>query len=196
MAKRLVIIGFLICFGLACWTYWSRDKKSLRENLSARLREPRIVMDEFSLYRYQGQKIKARVMAKFGYFYEPNLVELDGEIRGERLNIDGTVETVNAETATALFSAKTLGSMLGQKVELERADLTSFVEVGVKNHLMSTDFAEFIGKDQTVRSTRPVRVEGPGRVFTGEEGFVYRLNDETLDMTGQVKGVVKLDETR
>lgn len=151
-------------------------------------------MEEFSLYRYQDDRIKARVMAKLGFFYEPNLLELDGEIRGERVTSDGTIETVNAETAMALFSAKTLGAMLGQKAQLERADLTGFVEVGVKRHLLSTDYAEFISKDQTVRSSRPVRVEGPGRVFTGEDGFLYRLTDETLDMPGQVKGVIKLDE--
>jgi hypothetical protein len=195
MAKKLVIVGFLLCFGLALWTYLTRDKKSLRENLTSGQRDPRVVMEDFSIYRYEAATIRSRLMAKLGHFYEPNVVELDGEVRAERRTLDG-VETATAETATAIFNAKSLRSMMGQKLQLDKAELAGFVEVGVKRHLLSTDYAEFINKDSIVRSSRPVRVEGPGRVFTGDEGFVYSLSNETLDMPGQVKGVVKLDETR
>jgi len=64
----------------------------------------------------------------------------------------------------------------------------------VKDHVLTTDYAEYIAANRQVRSARPVRVEGQGRVFQGEEGFTYSLDGETLEMQGPVKGMVRLDD--
>lgn len=187
MGKKLIIVAFLASLGLALWIYLSRETKSLRENLSKRSqREPRLVLEDFTFYRYAGEALTGRLSARLGHFYEPNVVELDGEIKGERLTTDGK-ETVSAESATAYFKANTLTKMMEQ-TDLDRAELTGFVEVGVKEHTLSTDYAEYLAGEDLVRSLRPVRVQGLNRVFTGDEGFTYALTSETLQMFGRVKG--------
>ena len=98
MAKKLTILAFLLSLGLAAFVYFSREKKSLRENLSKRSqREPRLVLENFTFYKYTGDALTGRIGARLGHFYEPNVVELDGEIKGERLNGGGR-ETVSAES--------------------------------------------------------------------------------------------------
>ena len=82
-----------------------------------------------------------------------------------------------------------------QANELERAELTGFVEVKIKDHLLTTDYAEYINEDKIVRSSHPVRVEGPGRVFVGDSGFVYNLATQILNMAGKVKGEARVDKS-
>jgi LPS export ABC transporter protein LptC len=194
MGKKLVIVGFLICCALAAYVFASREKKSLRDNLKkSDEREPRVVMEDFVMYRYAGDRLVGKLAARLGHFYEPNLIELDGEIRGERLTPEG-IETAGAESATAYFKATSLTAMMREKTELDRAEFTGFVEVGVKEHLLTTDYAEYLNDQRLIRSLRPVRVEGPGRIFSGDEGFTYSLVSQVLEMQGSVKGVVTLNE--
>ena len=195
MGKKLVIIAFLLTSVLAVVVYLTHERKSLRENLEKKdSREPRLVVEDFTFYRYEGSALKSRLSARLGHFYEPNVLELDGEIKGERL-LNGERQTVNAESATGYFKAATLTKMMSD-TELDRAELTGFVEVGVKDHLLSTDYAEYLTTGSLVRSLRPVRVEGPGRVFTGDDGFNYNLQSEALEMLGQVRGMFVPDKTK
>jgi lipopolysaccharide export system protein LptC len=193
MGKKLVIIGFLVCCLLAMWVFWSREVKSLRETLNKDVREPRVVLEDFVAFRYEGDAQVGKLTARLGHFFDPNVMELDGEVKAERQTGDG-VETLSTESATAYFRAASVSAMMDEKTELDRAELTGFVEVGMRDHLLSTDFAEYRDKDQTVRSTRPVRVEGPHRVFSGEEGFVYDLKKQALSMPGPIKGVIAVDK--
>jgi LPS export ABC transporter protein LptC len=193
MGRKLTIAAFLICFALALGVYLTREQKMLRQSIQDQGdRDPRIVMEDFIVFRYAGDVLKARVMARLGHFYEPNVVELDGEIRGERVSGDG-FETLGAESATAYFNATSLSKMMSD-AQLDRAELAGFVEVGTKEHLLTTDYAEYINATKMVRSVRPVRVEGPNRVFNGDDGFSYSVDDQTLEMFGLVKGVMTLEE--
>ena len=197
MGKKLVIIGFVVSMVIAVYVFATRDNTSLKRTLDkASAKEPRAVLEDFTVYRYEGNVLKSKLTARLGHFYEPNVVELDGEIRGERLTPEGDRETVGAESATGYFRATSLSKMMDQNhpTELDRAELTGFVEVGVKDHLLTTDYAEYINSEKLVRSLRPVRVEGPGRVFTGEDGFTYNLLTQVLEMQGQVKGDVTVDQ--
>src|SRR5262249_53239600 len=134
--------------------------------------------------------------ARLGHFYEPNIAELDGEVHGERLTPEGDRESVSAESATGYFKTTSLMKMMDQTAELDRAELTGFVEVGVKDHLLTTDYAEYLNTERLVRSLRPVRVEGPGRVFMGDEGFTYSLESQVLTIPGPVRGDVTIDEAQ
>ncbi len=195
MGRKLVSAGFLACLALALYIFWTRDTKSLRDSLSKGTgKEPRLVLEDFSMYRYRDETLIGKLSARLGHFYDPNVVELDGEIRAERLTSTGERETLGAESATGYLKASNLIKMMDQNTELERAELSGFVEVGLKDHLLTTDYAEYLNGDKLVRSHRPVRVEGPGRVFMGDEGFTYGLESEILDMQGPVKGVVSIDQ--
>ena len=100
-------------------------------------------------------------------------MELNGEVKGWRLTDQGP-ETLGAESVIGFFKAKSLSKMIN-RAELERAEIAGFVEVGVRGHLVSTDYAEYERKADVVSSERPVRVEGKNRVFTGDDGFVYDI---------------------
>jgi LPS export ABC transporter protein LptC len=192
LGKKLVIVGFLACSLLAAWVFWNREVKSLRETLNKDVREPRVVLEDFVAIRYEGGTQVGRLTARLGHFFDPNVMELDGEVKAVRLRADGN-ETLSTESATAYFRAASVTAMMDQKTELDRAELTGFVEVGMRDHLLSTDYAEYRQKDQTVRSSRPVRVEGPARVFSGEEGFTYDVAKQALSMPGPIKGVIAVD---
>lgn len=188
MGKKIVIAAFLLSTLLALIVFLTHERKSLRDNLGKKdTREPRLVLEDFTLYRYKGDALKSRLSARLGHFYEPNVLELDGEIRGERLLENNDRETVSAESATGYFKAASLSKMMSD-TDLDRAELTGFVEVGVKDHLLSTDYAEYLAADNLVRSLRPVQVAGPSRIFAGDEGFTYNLITQALEMFGQVKG--------
>ncbi len=194
MGKKLVIAGFLICLALAFYVFLTREIKSRRDDGATEVtKQPRVVLEDFSIYRYEGEALVAKLNSRLGHFYEPNIAELDGDVRGERINSAGERETLEAESATAYMKTNSLMKLVDQKTELDRAELNGFVEVGLREHLLSTDYAEFINSDKLVQSQRLVRVEGPGRVFIGDEGFKYGLETQALEMQGPVKGVVAVD---
>ena len=197
MGKKILTISLFACFALAFYVYATRETKSLKENIAkSSTQEPRIVMEDFVIHRYQGNRLVAALSAKLGNFYEPNLLELEGEVKGLKLGENGARESVSAESAMVYLKATSLASLLRQQTEMDRIELTGFVEVGLKEHFLTTDYAEYVNSERIVRSLRPVRVEGLGRVFSGDEGFTYSLVSETLEMQGQVKGVVQLDEKK
>jgi hypothetical protein len=198
LGKKLVIIGFVLSLVLAVYIFATHETRSLKESINkASAREPRAVLEDFVAYRYEGDTLKARLNAHLAEFFEPNVVVLEGEVSGERRTEGGEREEIGAESASAYFKPSSLTKMLDptQANELERAELTGFVEVKIRDQLLTTDYAEYINEDKIVRSSHPVRVEGPGRVFVGDSGFVYNLATQILNMAGKVKGEVSVDKS-
>jgi LPS export ABC transporter protein LptC len=197
LGKRLVIVGFLLCLAVAVYVYATRETRSLRENMGQQdtTKAPRVELEDFVFYRYDADELTSKASARLGHFFEPNIAELDGDVHGERQRDDGSIETIGAESAIAYFEATKLTSMLTQKTKLQRVELSGFVEATTQGHLLTTDYAEYIDETETVRSRRPVRVEGPNRVFSGDEGFTYSVPEASLTMLGTVKGVLTFDET-
>jgi hypothetical protein len=196
LGKKLTIVAFLICLGIAVYVFLTKESKSLRDNIQiGGSREAQVVLEDFVAYKYEGSRLDAKLSGKLANFYEPNLVEIDGDIRGERATEDGK-EFFSAETASAYFKSGSLTGLMDKNIELDRAEISGFVEVGLKNYLLTTDYAELLNDRQMIRSNRPVRVEGEKRLFAGEEGFTYDLNKESLYMPGRVKGVVQLDDKK
>ena len=198
MGKKLVIIGFVFSLALAIYIFATHETRSLKESINrTSTREPRAVLEDFVAYRYEGNSLKARLNAHLAEFFEPNVVVLEGEVSGERRTESGEREEIGAESASAYFKPSSLTKMLDptQANELERAELTGCVEGKIKDHLITTDYAEYVNKDMLVHSSHPVRIEGPGRVFVGDSGFVYNLATQILKMAGKVKGEVSFDKS-
>jgi len=186
----------MICLGIALFVFANKESKSLRENIVlGGEKEAQVVLEDFVAYRYEGARLDAKLSGKLANFYEPNLVEIDGDIKGERATLDGN-QFFSAETASAYFKAGSLSGLMERSVELDRIELSGFVEVGLSSHVLTTDFAELLNDRQVIRSNRPVRVEGEGRVFAGEDGFTYDLKQSSLFMPGLVKGVVEFEENK
>jgi hypothetical protein len=199
VGKKLVILGFLLSFGFAVYVFMTRETSSIKDRINrVSAKEPRAVLEEFVAYRYDGDRLKTKITAHLGEFFEPNVVVLEGEVKASRFKDQDDLEELRAESATAYFKPSSLTKMLdpGQVNELERAELSGFVEVALQEHLIITDYAEFIGHEKSVRSARPVRVEGPGRTFLGESGFLYNLVSQTLTMPGKVKGEVSYSQVK
>lgn len=172
----------------------TKESKSLRDNIDlGGTREAQVILEDFVAYKYEGARLDAKLSGKLANFYEPNVVEIDGDVRGERATIEGK-EFFSAETASAFFKAESLTGLMETTVELDRAEVSGFVEFGFKGHSLTTDYAELLSDRQQIRSNRPVRVEGPDRMFAGDEGFTYDLKRESLYMPGRVKGVVQIEE--
>ncbi len=92
MGKKIVIVAFIVSFSIAVFLFFTRENKSLRENLSkVSAREPRASLEDFVVYRYAGDSLRGRLSARFGSVFEPNVVEVDGEIKVERMNSRGDV---------------------------------------------------------------------------------------------------------
>lgn len=186
----------MLCLGLAMFVFLTKESKSLRDNIDlGGAKEAQVILEDFVVYKYDGARLDAKLSGKLANFYEPNLVEIDGDIKGERATI-GDREFFSAETASAYFKAGSLSGLMEKSLELDRAEISGFVEVGLKNHILTTDFAEFLNDRQTIRSNRPVKVEGEGKMFAGEDGFTYDLEQSSLYMPGKVKGAVEIEETK
>jgi hypothetical protein len=174
----------------------NKESKSLRDNIElGGAKVAQVILEDFVAYKYDGARLDAKLTGKLANFYEPNLVEIDGDINGERATSEGR-EFFTAETASAFFKAGSLTGLMEKRLELDRAEISGFVEVGLKNHILTTDFAEILNDRQIIRSNRPVKVEGEGRMFAGEDGFTYDLKQASLYMPGKVKGAVEFEETK
>ena len=190
MTKKLVIVSFLLSFSVALYVFFSREERSIRDSIKDSKKEPRIELEDFVIYRYQDNDLVGKLTSRIGNFYEPNLIELISEVKGERY-IGNEMETMESESAVANLKSKSLVEVLsGKDISLDVAELTGFVEVGINSHLLSTDYAKYEADKQMILSDRPVRVTGLGRVIDGSEGFSYFLEDQAMVLPGHIKGQV------
>ena len=193
MGKKLIIISFLASFILALFVYSQKDEGTIREGLEEEEdKEPRVILEDFIVYQYHNDKLTNHFTARLGHLFEPNIVELYGEISGIEYKKNGETETFGAESAVGYYNARTLSEMF-EESELKRAEFSGFVEIEMGTNLLSTDFAEYLAEARLIRSDRPVRFEGPGRVFSGQEGFAYLIDNQTMKMNGPITGDVKSD---
>ncbi|MHA0111282.1 hypothetical protein ACXYUI_29790, partial [Klebsiella pneumoniae] len=62
MGKKLVIAGFIVSMALAIFVFATRETKSLKDSLNkASAREARVVLEDFVVYRYEGDILKAKL---------------------------------------------------------------------------------------------------------------------------------------
>lgn len=197
MARMIVVIAVLLTTMTAVVIFLTRDMESPREQLEKENDyEPRVVVDDFSFYRYDGHQIQATFSAKLAHFVEPNIIETYASIRGVRYRQSRT-ETLRCEAAQAEFNADSMGDLLDrEQVEINKAEVEDQVRIGMGEYLLQTEYAQYSGPTQLLSSEEPVMVDGPKRHFVGEQGFVYDMKKESLQMPGKVRGVVIPDEKR
>lgn len=195
MAKTLSTILFLVAFLFSGLIYLNRDTKTLRENLEQDdTSDPRVQIENFILYRYNGAKLSSELRAKSGEFVDPNSAALVGAVRAVNYTETGE-ETVEAEQALAIYDAENLGATLSG-AELARTKLIDSVVVQYSQHTMYTDYAEYIARKSVIVSDRPVEVRGPGRWFKGQAGFQVDLSDSTVELFGRINGEGNIDKSK
>src|SRR5690606_22443135 len=107
MAKNLVIGGFLATLVVAFSVFFTRDKGTPRDVLAEGKQAPRLILDEFSFFRYKGANVEANFSAKLGHFIEPNVIEVFASVRGVRYRGD-QVETMRCESGSAVLDADSM----------------------------------------------------------------------------------------
>lgn len=196
MGKTLLIIFFLVSLALSFFVFLSSETESPREQLlSVGETEPRIVVDDVFVYQYVNHTIESNFSAKLGHFLEPNLVEVYASVRGTRYRPKNQVESIKCEAASVTLAADTMTDLFNQQdIGLIKGEVEDQVQLGLDDNYLYTEYAEYLAVSQLVQSKEPVVGEGPNRKFRGEQGFVYDLKTEVLQMSGLVSGEVVPDE--
>jgi hypothetical protein len=187
MLKKLIIFGFIIFVVVAIRSYVVSDRtQRQRDAESQGARIPRVVLEDFVLYRYTSAVLTSRVSAKLGNVFEPNVVELYGDVEGSR-NREDHVERMGAEFAKATFASESL-EQLTQKPSLDKVEMSDFVRFYLRDEVLETSHAEFHQATSQVTSNTLVQIRGPGRNLSGDKGFVYDMSKDEIDLLGVVKG--------
>lgn len=187
----MIVVGVLLALVCALTVFFARDHGNLVDQFEQGLdNEPRVVIDDFNVYRYDGHKVVSSFSAKLGHFLEPNVIEVYAAVRGTRYRKD-SVESIRSEVAKAFLKSNSLSEILKDKEPaLARAEVEDQVRIGLRDNIMRTEFAEYLASKDIFTTREPVQVDGPNRTFVGEKGFDYDLKKEVLNMPGEVKGVV------
>ena len=194
MGKPAVITLTLLLFAVALVVLFTRDEDPLSERLQRNpTRYPRIVLEDFTMFQSKNSELRATVTGRLSNIYDPNIVEISGDVRGTRILSKGREEAVSGETATAWFDTPSLTALLGTP-KLTRAEMRGFVEISAQQHIITADHVEFDAVANRVFTTVPVRVEGPSREFTGESGFNYDVATEKVEFPGKVHGIFRLKQ--
>lgn len=190
MGKNLVVIGFLLTCGFAAWVFFERDDRLLREHMDPDTSGlPRLVLEDFTLYRYENHKVTSTLSARLGQYLEPNLLEMYGDIRGLRHNTERR-DLVTSQSALVFFRSRGIRALL-ENAKIEKVELEDSVMVSSGQNILETEYAEFLPDDNLLRSDLEVRVRGPRGRFTGGNGFVYHTDTEDLLIEGPLKGTLQ-----
>jgi len=184
----------LAIFGLAFVVLMSREDANMRDMSVLNQRSPRVVLEDFIVYRTAGPELVSTWSAQLAHFFEPGELELHGDVKGIRYTSRGD-ETISSESLTAWFDTPSLLAMAGEG-KLKRAELKRFVEVAGAGNLLLTDFAEYLADTNVLQSDRAVTIEGPNRQFNGESGFRYEVTGDNLQLFGKITGVLTMDDQK
>jgi len=194
VTKILVSIGFTVVFIVSLWVFFAEDHDSVESTLDYSNREPRIIVDDFMLFRYQGHRVVGTFSAKLGHFIEPNVVEFYAAVKGEREKGKIT-ESLSCEAGIAVFEADRMSDIINSdETKLSYLEVEDRVRVESGDHIIRTEFAHFDATRNILSSREPVQIDGPKRVLVGEEGFEYFTEKKNLKMPGKVRGVVRSDD--
>lgn len=189
MGKHLIIGSFLLCLGLAVWQFIARDTRTLRENIeqAPSHKRPRIILEQFHLRQYLGKQQVSDLQAIYADFSAPNKANVSGDISGWQLR-DNERESLRAQSLVAYFDSRNLTDLIDAG-QLRSASLRGFVAFSFRGHTLYTDEANYDPVSKRISGEDPVRVVGPKRWMQGENGFMVKMDEQSLEMFGQVKGV-------
>jgi len=189
VGRNALVVLFLICCGISLFAFLNREKPDVREFREEHAaKEPHLILEEFTVYRYNQHNVTETLAAKLGYFLEPNILELYGDIRGFRHGPKR--EYCSAESSISYFDSHSLTSLL-RNAKIVKTEVETQVRVGIEDHALRTEFAEFIADLEVIRTDFPVKIDGPRGRFNGEKGFVYDLKAGLMMIRGPMTGTLK-----
>lgn len=189
MAKNIIIASFLGLTVLAILLLWNREENPrVREDPDAIL-APRISLEDFTVYKYQGHQVQMTLSSKLAHFVDPNILELYGSVRGIRHD-SPKKEYFSAESATVFFSSTGVAQLM-ENPEIIEAELEDNVNVGMSYNRLLTEFAEYLPMEGLLQSELPVVLKGPTGTYKGQNGFRFFTETELIHIYGPTEGVVQ-----
>lgn len=190
MGKYILVIGFLLTSALAVYVFMSRDDRSLRDQLGqSGGNKPRLILEEFTVYRYRDHRVIGTLSAKMGQFLEPNILEIYGDIRGMRHD-SGKREFVNAEGSSTIFRSRGVIQLM-KDPEIIKTELENDVQFGFEDTIIFSQFAEYLAEPGVLRSDVPVLVRSPQGSLHSQTGFLYDIEKESMELYGPIQGTLQ-----
>lgn len=189
MGKYSIVIGFLLSTLIATIVFLRRPQSMPKQQLKDKSEPTRIVLEDFTIFRYQGHQLSSRVSAKLGQYVEPNRVELYGDVYGFEELADKQ-NYVRSQSASLFFDSRGLVRLM-KETKLRRADFANDVEFGFSNSRVFTQFAEYTANNQLIRSDRATLMRREDAELRSETGFEYSLSGESLELYGPIQGLIE-----
>lgn len=188
MGKIVISFAFIFISLLSAWVFFNREERSLREQINSSER-PRIILEDFVVYRYEKSRVSSTLSGRIGHFIEPNIMEIYGDIRGTRYN-KGEREYLRAESSSTIFQARGIVDLM-KSAQIVKSELENDVQFGFNGMILNTQFAEFLNSSQIIRSDVPVFVSSVQGKMTGKRGFNYNITEELIDLYGPIQGYLQ-----
>lgn len=191
MGKNVLAVIFLSISTYAVYVFMQKDSSRLKDQITSSEREPRVILEDFTMYRYRGHQVLSTITGRLGHFIEPNSVEMYGNLRGLRYDTENR-EYFSAESATVYFKASGMLQLM-KGSEVERAEVDNNVRVGSSRNLIETDYVQYRAEKQTLRSDVPVVFTSPRSTLSGQSGFEYDILTEAAKLYGPMEGTLQSD---
>ncbi len=189
MGKNIIVALFLLMVGTAFVIFFKRKPdKPFEERNPSRAQEPRIYLEEFTVYKYERHRMKSTLSGNTGTFFDPDLLEIKGGIQGQKM--DSThKEFINAELATIRFASKGLVDLM-KISRIQTCDIRNQVRIGYDDNILYTEHARYLAEQNRLVSEVPVRILGPQVDLLGSRGFEYQTKTQDLKVFGPLEGTV------
>ncbi len=190
MGKQITTWVFLVLFFSAVFIFYSKDDKDLRESVKAiPVSIPRVTLKNFKIEKYSGLKIVTNASGKLAYFIEPDILEVYGKISAADYTKDNP-RIAKGDTLTAYFNTSGLID-LAKESSISRAILENHVELTSKDKRIYTNIVSYNKKKDSLSSDREVSIDTSQGKLYGGNGFIYKINDEFLELMGPVNGLLR-----
>ena len=192
MGRNILIGSFLAALVAAIYIFCTRDQTALRKQIeNGKTNQPRIILEDFTIYRYANNRLISTLSGRMGAFVEPNIIDVSGDIRGIRHDSEKKEYLLAQSAEGHLKSFGVIQMMNG--ADLDYATFQKDVRVGWDTTTVKTEDAKYTADRDVLESDIPVVIETPTAHFNGENGFEYDVEKGDMTVQGPIKGVIAGD---
>jgi hypothetical protein len=189
LGKKLIIVAFLLCFGLALWLFLTRQTMVDVDAISLHTASTSpIVLDDFVLTSYNGSKLEQTFSGKQATFIASDRILVTGGIKWWK-NKDNEMGTVHADSAT-LFLRGDNSSRYMIDGEVDHVVFSGHVHITANTLMLKTEQATYQVQENSLRGREKVVFTTAQDTITGDNGFFLNLHDESFEIYGTVRGVM------
>lgn len=192
MGKNIIAASFVILSMVSIIYFFSREEKSSSKDWDNSDKHPRLILEEFTVYRYKAHQVQSTLTGRIAHFIEPNILEVYGDIRGLKHN-SPRKEHIAAESASIYFRSHGIVQLMSSS-KVDRCEVENNVRIGIDDSLISTQYTQYLGDNHLLRSDVPVVFTGSDSSLTGRGGYTYDINSGELELFGPIEGLLQKNE--